>query len=207
MASLGDVNMNEKAFLSRENIVPSWRVYLYGIQLSVAKLGWISGVIFRSLVNRITEPADATSAGFSVSFGLDFVWEKTIFHTRTPMISYYPTVPMPSNKIQIRYAKEFGISAATRHFGTTRATVRRKSNSHHSDIPEFRYLRRLLNLLQWQFSLRDVATGLVFFGYSQEKSNFTTGRSSLCPPEAQDTADLSRYLHGPSHSWGRVLLR
>ncbi len=26
------------------------------------------------------------------------------------MISYYPTVPISSNKIQIRYAKEFGIS-------------------------------------------------------------------------------------------------
>ena len=46
------------------------------------------------------------------------------------MISYYPTVPKSSNKIQVnlemvRYAKKFGISAAARVFGTTRVTVRK----------------------------------------------------------------------------------
>ena len=45
------------------------------------------------------------------------------------MISYYPTVPKSSNKIQVnlemvRYAKKFGISAAARHIGTTRVAVR-----------------------------------------------------------------------------------
>ncbi|MCD6214916.1 MAG: hypothetical protein J7J46_08085, partial [Candidatus Desulfofervidus sp.] len=53
-----------------------WRVYLHGIQLSVVKLSWMSRVIFRSLLNGISQPADAASAGFSASFGLDFVWKK-----------------------------------------------------------------------------------------------------------------------------------
>ena len=40
------------------------------------------------------------------------------------MISYYPTVPKSSNKIQVnlemvRYAEKSGISAAARVFGTT----------------------------------------------------------------------------------------
>jgi len=41
-----------------------------------------------------------------------------------------------------------------------------------SDISEFWHERRLLKLPRWQFTCRDVATGLVFFGYSQEKSNY-----------------------------------
>jgi len=191
------------------------------------------------------------------------------------MISYYPTVPKSSNKIQVRlemvkYAKKFGISAAARVFGTTRVTVRKwvrrfdgslgsledvfRAPRHRpnklspeeereiielrkkfprwganrlkeqfglkfsiktiyrvlreagllrkrkrkrirkkdcswkgalapfelvqvdtkdlSDIPEFWHLRRESKLPRWQFSFCDVATGLVFFGYSREKSNF-----------------------------------
>jgi len=191
------------------------------------------------------------------------------------MISYYPTVPKSSNKIQVRlemvrYAEKFGISAAARVFGTTRVTVRkwvrrfdgtlgsledasrapkRRPNKLSpedermiielrekfprwganrlkaqfglefstktiyrvlreagllkkrkrkrvrkkecrwkgglvpfelvqvdtkdlSDIPEFWRLRKELGLPRWQFSFRDVATGLVFFGYSEERSNF-----------------------------------
>jgi len=38
------------------------------------------------------------------------------------MISYCLTVPS-SNKMEVRYAKEFGISAAARHFGSVRAIV------------------------------------------------------------------------------------
>ena len=52
-----------------------WRVYLHGIQLSVVKLGWMSEVVFRRLLEEISEPADEASAGFSASFGLDFVWK------------------------------------------------------------------------------------------------------------------------------------
>ena len=49
------------------------------------------------------------------------------------MIKYYPTVPKSSNKIQLRleivkYAIEFGVSAASREFGTTRVTVRKWRN-------------------------------------------------------------------------------
>ena len=35
----------------------------------------MSRVVFWSLANSITEPADGASAGSSASFGLDFVWE------------------------------------------------------------------------------------------------------------------------------------
>jgi len=59
-------------------------------------------VVFRRLAEMINEPADKISAGFSASFGLDFVWKKTVPKRRTPMINYYPTVPKSSNKIQIR---------------------------------------------------------------------------------------------------------
>ena len=52
-----------------------WRVYLHGIQLSVVKLDWMSEVVFRRLAEMINEPADEASAGFSASFGLDFVWK------------------------------------------------------------------------------------------------------------------------------------
>jgi len=40
------------------------------------------------------------------------------------MISYYPPVPISSNKMQVWYAKEFGISASARHFETTYITIR-----------------------------------------------------------------------------------
>jgi len=57
---------------------------------------------FRRLAEMINEPADKTSACFSASFGLDFVWKNPVPKRRTPMISYYPTVPKSSNKIQIK---------------------------------------------------------------------------------------------------------
>ena len=204
------------------------------------------------------------------------------------MISYYPTVPQSTNKIQIRlqivkYAKEFSISAAAREFkttpsgGSTRKSARKrkfrcrqlkrfdgslksladrprspKTIPHKlsdaeekkivrlrrrfprwgadrlraqfelkfsnktiyrvlhstglvkkrkrkykrkrecawkktlmpfelmqmdakdlSDIPEFFKAYKFLKLPRYQFTIRDVATGITFFGYSQDKSNFS----------------------------------
>ncbi len=39
-------------------------------------MGWMGEDVFRELVGMINEPADEMSAGFSASFGLDFVWNK-----------------------------------------------------------------------------------------------------------------------------------
>ena len=90
----------------------------------------MSKVVFRGLASRINDPANEVSAGFSVSFGLDFVWRNHRQKENADDKSYYPTVLKSSNKIQVRlemlrYTKKFGISAAARLFGTTRVTVRK----------------------------------------------------------------------------------
>ena len=68
--------MRRAVFLCNVKTPKKWRVYLHGIQLSVVKLGWMGEGVFRRLVDMINEPADEVSAGFSASFGLDFVWKR-----------------------------------------------------------------------------------------------------------------------------------
>jgi len=103
----------------------------------------VEEVVFRGLVGRINEPADEVSVGFSASFGLDFVWREAGLLKKRKR----KRVRKKGCRWKGKLAPFELVQVGTKDL---------------SDVPEFWRLRKELGLPRWQFSFRDVATGLVF---------------------------------------------